>query len=224
MEIDSIGLHLPSHKMGGQGRKTIIPLFSPKRYRKRCGLALSVSSQAPRQGRVAAPSVCFAAARILLAAAPTAPPCFRHWRRSSPLPQRGSHWHVGRLSSGRAKHNISEAAVLRCLVQRQLDKERCPEAAVPVSKARPLASCRASGVQWKVTRPAKASPFGRGVTEGDGEGKPGRKEPQAQRWAGSLSERYYRSVWDSPSASLPSQSGLRPPALPEGEPLTESPP
>ena len=25
--------------------------------------------------------------------------------------------------------------------------------------------------------PAKASPFGRGVTEGDGEGKPGRKEP-----------------------------------------------
>ena len=26
-------------------------------------------------------------------------------------------------------------------------------------------------------RTAKASPFGRGVTEGDGEGKPGRKEP-----------------------------------------------
>ena len=26
-------------------------------------------------------------------------------------------------------------------------------------------------------RNAKASPFGRGVTEGDGEGKPGRKEP-----------------------------------------------
>ena len=76
------------------------------------GLALSVSSQAPRQ-----------------------------------LPQRGSPWHVGRLSSGRAKHNISETAVLRCLGQRQLDKERCPEAAVPASKARPLASCRASGVQ-----------------------------------------------------------------------------
>ena len=91
------------------------------------GLALSVSSQAPRQ-----------------------------------LPQRGSHWHVGQLSSGRAKHNISEAAVLRCLGQRQLDKERCPEAAVPVSKARPFTSCRASVVQWKVIRPAKASPFGRG--------------------------------------------------------------
>ena len=110
------------------------------------GLALSVSSQAPRQ-----------------------------------LPQRGSPWHVGQLSSGRAKHNISETVVLRCLGQRQLDKERCPEAAVPVSKARPLASCRASGVQWKVTRPAKASPFGRGGTEGDGEGKPGAKEPWAQR-------------------------------------------
>ena len=49
------------------------------------GLALSVIAYA-RQGRVAAPSVCFAAARILLAAAPTAPPCFRRWRRSSPLP------------------------------------------------------------------------------------------------------------------------------------------
>ena len=204
--------------MGGQGRKAIIPLFLPKRYRKRCGLpkplplgevspkvteraspfsknrcaamgrlfvramlsqrlgfavsilALSVSSQAPRQGRVAAPSVCFAAARILLAAAPTAPPCFRHWRRSSPLPQRGSPWHVGQLSSGRAKRNVSEAAVLRCLGQRQLDKERCPEAAVPVSKARPFASCRASVVQWKVIRPAKASPSGGGVAVGDGEG------------------------------------------------------
>ena len=39
-----------------------------------------------RQGRVAAPSVCCAVARILLAAAPTATPCFRRWRRSSPLP------------------------------------------------------------------------------------------------------------------------------------------
>ena len=91
------------------------------------GLALSVSSQAPRQ-----------------------------------LPQRGSHWHVGQLSSGRAKRDVSEAAVLRCLGQRQLDKERCPEAAVPVSKARPFTPCRASGIQWKVNRPAKASPFGRG--------------------------------------------------------------
>jgi len=35
--------------------------------------------------RVAAPSVCFAVACILLAAAPTAPPYFHHWRRSSLL-------------------------------------------------------------------------------------------------------------------------------------------
>ena len=39
--------------------------------------------------RVAAPSVCFAVACILLAAAPTAPPCFRRWRQSSPLPKKG---------------------------------------------------------------------------------------------------------------------------------------
>ena len=39
--------------------------------------------------RVAAPSVCCAVARILLAAAPTATPCFRRWRRSSPLPPEG---------------------------------------------------------------------------------------------------------------------------------------
>ena len=92
-------------------------------------LALSVSSQAPRQ-----------------------------------LPQRGSHWHVGQLSSGRAKHNISEAAVLRCLGQRQLDKVRCPEAAVPASKARPFAPYRASGVQVKPARHARGSPSGGAVT------------------------------------------------------------
>ena len=51
------------------------------------GLALSVTFG--DTARVAAPSVCFAAARILLAAAPTAPPCFRHWRRSSPLLPKG---------------------------------------------------------------------------------------------------------------------------------------
>ena len=46
-------------------------------------------SRFARQGRVAAPSVCCAVACILLAAAPTAPPCFRRWRRSSPLPPKG---------------------------------------------------------------------------------------------------------------------------------------
>ena len=51
------------------------------------GVALSVTFG--DTARVAAPSVCFAVARILLAAAPTAPPCFRRWRRSSPLPPEG---------------------------------------------------------------------------------------------------------------------------------------
>ena len=70
-------------------------------------------------------------------------------RRPAPrqLPQRGSHWHVGQLSSGRAKHNISETVVLRCLGQRQLDKERCPEAAALCGEARPFTPYRASGVQ-----------------------------------------------------------------------------
>ena len=161
--------------MGGQGRKTIIPLFSPKRYRKRYGLpkplplgevALRSNDGEGKPGRKEPQAQRWAGS--------LSERCYRSvravWQRPCPLsrayarqlPQRGSHWHVGQLSSGRAKHNISEAAVLRCLVQRQLDKERCPEAAVPASKARPFASCRASVVQWKVNRPAKASPFGRG--------------------------------------------------------------
>ena len=57
------------------------------RYIKLSAVSLELSGL-PKvlRTRVAAPSVCFAVARILLAAAPTAPPCFRHWRRSSPLP------------------------------------------------------------------------------------------------------------------------------------------
>ena len=79
---------------------------------------------------------------------------------SRQLPQRGSLWRVGQLSSGRAKHNISETVVLRCLGQQQLDKERCPEAAALCSKARPFAPYRAFSVQRRAARPAKASPFG----------------------------------------------------------------
>ena len=92
------------------------------------------------------------------------------------LSQRESPWHVGQVYAGRAKHDVPETVVLRCLGSRQLDKVRCPEATGPVSEARPFASCRASVVQWKVTRPAKASPFGRGGTEGDGEGKDAAKQ------------------------------------------------
>ena len=67
-----------------------------------CPLSLAFA----RQGRVAAPSVCFAVACILLAAAPAAPPCFRRWRRSSPLPQRGSHWRAGQAHARRAKFDF----------------------------------------------------------------------------------------------------------------------
>ena len=76
------------------------------------------------------------------------------------LPQRGSHWHVGQVYAGRAKHDVSGTVVLRCLGQRQLDKERCPEAAAPASKARPFAPYRALGVQTKADRHARGSPFG----------------------------------------------------------------
>ena len=48
------------------------------------------------------------------------------------LPQRGSHWRVGQASTGRAKHDVSETVVLRCLGQRQLDKERLSRSCCPL--------------------------------------------------------------------------------------------
>ena len=81
------------------------------------------------------------------------------------LPQRGSLWRVGQVSPEQAKHNISETVVLRCLGQQQLDKVRCPEAAVLCSKARPFAPRRAFSVQTKADRHAKGSPFGRAGEE-----------------------------------------------------------
>ena len=67
-------------------------ILSPRLRFSASVLALSVTFG--DTARVAAPSVCFAAARILLAAAPTAPPCFRRWRRSSPLLPRGEPFHL----------------------------------------------------------------------------------------------------------------------------------
>ena len=66
-------------RRAGSTRKGLLAPFRPRRG-SRNGKKLAASLR-----RVAAPSVCFATARILLAAAPTAPPCFRHWRRSSLL-------------------------------------------------------------------------------------------------------------------------------------------
>ena len=48
------------------------------------------------------------------------------------LPQRGSHWRVGQASTGRAKHDVSETVVLRCLGQQQLDKERLSRSRCPL--------------------------------------------------------------------------------------------
>ena len=60
--------------------------------RESCIIITSPSCLRRATARVAAPSVCFGpwcGPRILLAAAPTAPPCFRRWRRSSLLLPRG---------------------------------------------------------------------------------------------------------------------------------------
>ena len=80
-------------------------------------------------------------------AAPPAAACPLSLLRSQ-LPQRGSLWRAGQLSPEQAKLDLSEAAVLRCLGQRQLDKERCPEAAVPRKQGPPF--CAISGLRRPV--------------------------------------------------------------------------
>ena len=80
------------------------------------------------------------------------------------LSQRESPWHVGQVYAGRAKHDVSGTVVRCCQDSRQLDKVRCPEAAGPVSEARPFAPYRASGVQLRVARLASGSPFGATAT------------------------------------------------------------
>ena len=60
--------------------------------------------------------------------------------------------------AGQAKHDVSGTVVLRCLDSRQLDKVRCPEAAALCSEAHHFSPHRASGVQLRVARYAKASP------------------------------------------------------------------
>ena len=70
---------------------------------------------------------------------------------------------------------------------------------------------------------AKASPFGRGVTEGDGEGKPGTKEPL--RGDGqALCQSDAIAVPELFVSGLALSVSLRSPALPKGEPLPEKPP
>ena len=76
---NSSSLFPPQAAVVAVARKGLLAPFRPRRSCR------SPKMLAAALRRVAAPSVCFAAARILLAAAPTAPPCFRHWRRSSLL-------------------------------------------------------------------------------------------------------------------------------------------
>ena len=67
-------------------------------------------------------------------------------------------------------------------------------------------------------RPAKASPFGRGGTEGDGEGKPGTKEPlRSDKQA--LCQSDTIAVSELFVSVLALSVSLRSPAPPKGEPL-----
>ena len=77
---------------GDRNADTAISRLFVRAMESRCGrfaVSILALSGASRPCRVAAPSIRFARACVLLAAAPTATPCFRHWRRSSPLPPKG---------------------------------------------------------------------------------------------------------------------------------------
>ena len=75
----------------------------------------------------------------------------------------------------------------------------------------------ASGETVHFAGTAKASPFGRGVTEGDGEGKPGTKEHlhSDKHWL--LIESSYRCVFVLSQHPCPLRRSA--PAPPKGEPL-----
>ena len=73
---------------GDRNADTAISRLFVRAMASRCGrfaVSILALSGASRPCRVAAPSIRFARACVLLAAAPTATLCFRHWRRSSPL-------------------------------------------------------------------------------------------------------------------------------------------
>ena len=89
--VDGVGSFSEDRPLGwdpvAEGNRAGDGMASPSRLHREGSLAfIQPLSLLRRQGRVAAPSVCCAVACILLAAAPTATPCFRRWRRSSPLP------------------------------------------------------------------------------------------------------------------------------------------
>ena len=54
------------------------------------------------------------------------------------LPQRGSPWHVGQVYAEQAKLDLSEAVVLRCLGQQQLNKVRLSRSRCPRKQGPPF--------------------------------------------------------------------------------------
>ena len=85
----------------------------------------------------------------------------------------------------------------------------CADSAFPyLYYRRQHADCQARFTAYRRALPVgrKPLPFGRGVTEGDGEGKPVTAGLLCSDKQKSLSERYYRCVCISPPASLPSQA------------------
>ena len=85
-EVKLYEMPRPPLGRGGGSASALTERLSPAAAHGQASLRTTSQSHFVRQGRVAAPSVCCAVACILLAAAPTATPCFRRWRRSSPLP------------------------------------------------------------------------------------------------------------------------------------------
>ena len=84
-EVKLYEMPRPPLGRGGGSASALTERLSPAAAHGQASLRTTSQSHFVRQGRVAAPSVCCAVACILLAAAPTATPCFRRWRRSSPL-------------------------------------------------------------------------------------------------------------------------------------------
>ena len=107
------GVTVPGCALSGASRQL------PQRERS----STSPSRLRRATARVAAPSVCFAVARILLAAAPTAPPCFRHWRRSSPLLLPRGGFGSPRRVNGFARGSPTRGAVERSETERLYEGE-----------------------------------------------------------------------------------------------------
>ena len=178
----------------------------------RCARALwsaslpSQSSLCDATARVAAPSVCYAVAYILLAAAPTAPPCFRHWRRSSPLPQRGSHWRAGPLFAGCLRPDRAQKSGPRLRGQRLLNKS----ALSSCCESRPQGTTVSDKIKLCLSRVGLTDtpvplPMGRGVTEGDGEGLP----PPAKKSPSKTQEKCGYSSKSACAACKPARNVVR---------------